>query len=408
MPGAEKILPLVPRDQFPILSSGTALAYLDSAASAQKPRAVLEAWQTFYQTSYANIHRGVYGLSEAATDAYEDARARVARFVGAGEPNSIVFTRNATEAINLVAQSWGATNLKPGDEIVLTLLEHHSNIVPWQLIAGRNGAVVRFAEIDADGNLDFDHLASLVGGRTRMVAFTAAANTIGTKVAVKSVVDVARRAGALTLVDAAQAAPHMPIDVAAWGCDFLAITGHKLYGPDGIGALYARPELLAAMPPFMGGGGMIASVSTMGTSYADPPQRFEAGTPAIGEAIGLAAALDFVEQPGWTAIQEQEGRLVEYSLALLGSIPGVRLIGHPRERVGIVSFVVDGAHPHDVGTLLGDQGICVRAGHHCAQPLMARLGLTGTVRASFALHNGSDDIERLADGLVRARQTLGR
>ncbi len=404
----ETIAPLVARAEFPLLRRPGAVAYLDSAASAQKPALVLGAWRAFYETSYANIHRGVYALSEAATDAYEAARERLARFLRAPDPSAIVFTRNATEAINLVAQSWGNANIEAGDEILLTILEHHSNIVPWQMLAARKGASIKFATIDSDGNLDLDHLESLLKNRVKLVAFTAAANTLGTRVPVREVVDLARKVGALTLVDAAQAAPHLPIDVGTWDCDFLALTAHKLYGPDGIGALYARPEILRAMPPFMGGGGMIASVSTEGTTYAEPPQRFEAGTPAIGEAIGFAAALDFLERPGWEAIQSHERRLTEYTLAQLGEIPGLRFIGRPRERVGIVSFAIEGAHPHDVGTLLGDVGVCLRSGHHCAQPLMTHLGLTGTVRASFGLHNGSHDIDRLAEGLTRARQVLTR
>jgi cysteine desulfurase/selenocysteine lyase len=405
---AETIPPLVSREQFPLLARMGAIAYLDSAASAQKPLYVLDAWRDFYESRYANIHRGVYALSEAATEAYEAARTRVARYLGSPDANSIVFVRNATEAINLVAKSWGRHCLRQGDAIVLTLLEHHSNIVPWQMLAQEKGVEIRFAKLDAAGDLDFDHLASLVDRRTRLVSVTAAANTLGTKVPIKRVVEIAKQAGARVLVDAAQAAPHFPIDVRDWDCDFLALTGHKLYGPDGIGALYARPELLREMPAFMGGGGMITTVTTTGTVYADPPQRFEAGTPAIGEAVGLAAALDFIDARGWPSIEDHERRLTSYALEQLRSIPGVRIVGEPQERVGIVSLVVDGSHPHDVGTLLGDLGVCVRAGHHCAQPLMAALGLPGTVRASFGLYNGSSDIDRLAEGLARARQALSR
>ena len=397
--------PLAPRDAFPLLTGG--LAYLDSAASAQKPKVVLDRMRQFYETSYANIHRAVYPLSEAATEAYEGARARVARFVGAQSPDSIVFTRNATEAINLVANSFGS-RLKRGERILVTMLEHHANIVPWQLLRDRLGLELLVAPIDDAGDLDLAALDRLLAQEPKLVAVTAASNVLGTRTPIRDVVARAHRAGATVVVDAAQAAPHGAIDVVAWDCDFLAFTGHKLYGPDGVGALYGKPALLAAMPPWQGGGDMIRSVSFAHTEFADPPQRFEAGTPPIGPAIGLAAAIDFIEAIGWDRITAHDRALTRYTLDRLREIPGIRAIGAPRERIGIVSFTLDGVHPHDVGSLLGERGVCVRTGHHCAQPLMDHLGLPGTVRASFGVHNDAADIDRLADALVAARQILAR
>jgi cysteine desulfurase/selenocysteine lyase len=399
--------PLVPRHAFPLLM-GRDIAYLDSAASAQKPKAVLDRMRQFYETSYANIHRAVYPLSEAATEAYEGARARVAAFLGAPSPGSIVFTRNATEAVNLVANSFGGSRLKSGDRILVTMLEHHANIVPWQLLRDRLGLELLVAPIDAAGDLDLEALDRLLAQGPKLVAVTAASNALGTRTPVKDVVARAHRAGAVVLVDAAQAAPHGAIDVTAWDCDFLVFTGHKLYGPDGIGVLYGKPDLLAAMPPWQGGGDMIRTVTFARTEFADPPQRFEAGTPPIGAAIGLAAAIDFIEPVGWDRIEAHDRALTRYALERLGEIPGVSPVGSPRERIGIVSFTLDGVHPHDVGSLLGERGVAVRTGHHCAQPLMDHLGLPGTVRASFGLHNDASDIDRLADALVAARQILAR
>lgn len=399
--------PLVPRDAFPLLARRD-LAYLDSAASAQKPKAVLDRMRQFYETSYANIHRAVYPLSEAATEAYEGARARVGRFLGAQSPDSIVFTRNATEAINLAVNSFAGSRLKRGDRIMVTMLEHHANIVPWQLLRDRLGLELLVAPIDGAGDLDLEAMEHLLARQPKLVAVTAASNALGTRTPVKEVVARAHRAGAIVVVDAAQAAPHGPIDVAEWDCDFLAFTGHKLYGPDGIGVLYGKPDLLASMPPWQGGGDMIRSVSFARTEFADPPQRFEAGTPPIGPAVGLAAAIDFIEAVGWDRIAAHDRTLTRYALERLQEIPGIRPIGAPRERIGIVSFILDGVHPHDVGSLLGERGVCVRTGHHCAQPLMDHLGLPGTVRASFGVHNDASDIDRLADGLVAARQILAR
>jgi len=398
--------PLVPRDAFPLLTARD-IAYLDSAASAQKPKAVLDRMRQFYETSYANIHRAVYPLSEAATEAYESARARVARFLKAPSADSIVFARNATEAVNLVAFSFGS-RLKSGDRILVTTLEHHANIVPWQLLCDRSGLDLLPAPIDANGDLVLDALDRLLARKPKLVAVTAASNALGTRTPIKEIIARAHQAGAVVLVDGAQAAPHFAIDVTDWDCDFLVFTGHKLYGPDGVGVLYGKPDLLAAMPPWQGGGDMIRTVSFAGTEYADPPQRFEAGTPPIGPAVGLAAAIEFIEAIGWTQIEAHDRALTRYALDRLAEIPGIRPVGTPRARIGIVSFTVDGVHPHDAGSLLGERGVCVRTGHHCAQPLMDHLGLPGTVRASFGVHNDTADIDRLAEALVAARQILAR
>jgi cysteine desulfurase/selenocysteine lyase len=399
--------PLVPRQAFPLLMARD-IAYLDSAASAQKPKPVLDRLRQFYETSYANIHRAVYPLSEAATEAYESARARVAKFLGAPSAGSIIFTRNATEGINLVAQSFGGSRLKAGDRVLVTMLEHHANIVPWQLLRDRLALELLVAPIDDRGDLDLDALDRLLGQGPKLVATTAASNALGTRTPIKEIVARAHRAGAIVVVDAAQAAPHGAIDVTDWDCDFLAFTGHKLYGPDGIGVLYGKPDLLAVMPSWQGGGDMIRSVTFARTEFADPPQRFEAGTPPIGPAVGLAAAADFIEAVGWARIEAHDRALTGHALDRLREIPGVRPVGAPENRIGIVSFTLDGVHPHDVGSLLGERGVCVRTGHHCAQPLMDHLGLPGTVRASFGVHNDASDIDRLAEALVAARQTLAR
>ncbi|WP_119304560.1 aminotransferase class V-fold PLP-dependent enzyme [Dongia deserti] len=399
--------PLVPRTAFPLLMARD-IAYLDSAASAQKPKVVLDRMRQFYETSYANIHRAVYPLSEAATEVYESARTRVARFLKAPSSESIVFTQNATEAINLIAHSFGGPRLKQGDRILVTMLEHHANIVPWQLLRDRLGLELLVAPIDGAGNLDLEAMDRQLAQGPKLVAVTAASNALGTRTPIKDVVAGAHRVGAAVMVDAAQAAPHGGIDAIDWDCDFLVFTGHKLYGPDGIGVLYGKPELLASMPPWQGGGDMIRTVSFAHTEFADPPQRFEAGTPPIGPAVGLATAIDFIEAVGWDRVEAHDKALTGYALERLQDIPGIRLIGAPQERIGIVSFTLDGVHPHDVGSLLGERGVCVRTGHHCAQPLMDHLGLPGTIRASFGVHNDAADIDRLADALVAARQILAR
>ncbi len=368
---------------------------------------MLDTVRRFYETSYANIHRAVYPLSEAATEAYEGARARVAAFLGAPSADCIVFTRNATEAVNLVANSYGS-RFKAGDRILTTLLEHHANIVPWQMLRDRQGLKLSAVSIDEAGDLDLDALDYLLAARPKLLAVTAAANAIGTRTPIKEIIARAHRAGTVVLVDAAQAAPHMGINVTDWDCDFLVFTGHKLYGPDGIGVLYAKRELLESMPPWQGGGDMIRSVSIERTEYAEPPARFEAGTPPIAAAIGLAAAIDLVQQIGWPRIETHDRILSSYALRRLSEIPGLKMIGDPKVRIGIVSFAMNNIHPHDIGSLLGERGVAVRTGHHCAQPLMDHLGVPGTVRASFGLYNDLGDIDRMVEALESVRQVLTR
>lgn len=393
------------RAAFPLLRDQPELVYLDSAASAQKPAAVIDRLARFYSREYANIHRGLYGLSEGASEAYEAARHRVARFLGASA-QEVIFTANATAAINLVAHAHGDSSLKPGDLVLISQLEHHANIVPWQLLRERRHVRLAAIPIDDDGDIDLQQYEMLLSREPRLVCLTAAANTIGTVPPLKAMIDLAHRAGALVMVDAAQAAPHLSLDMRDLDCDFLAITGHKLYGPDGIGALYVRESILADLPPFLGGGGMIRSVTLAHTDYADGPRRFEAGTPAIGAAIALATALDFIDALGFERIAAHDAALLAHADARLPEISGLRIIGRPAQRTGIVSFTIDGLHPHDIGSLLGADGICLRAGHHCAQPLMERLGLVGTTRLSFAVHNTTGDIDRLVDSLARVRQML--
>lgn len=410
LPVSSTIHPLMPRTAFPLLArsdaSGTPIAYLDSAASAQKPAVVLDRQRDFYETGYANIHRGVYPLSESATEAYEGARGIVADYLGA-QAEEIVFTRSATEAINLVANSYAVPFLRPGDEIIVSLLEHHANFVPWQAIAQRHGFIFRVAPITAAGDLDLAALKQMITPRCRLLCLTAASNTLGTVTPLDEIVPWAHDAGAKVLVDAAQAAPHGLVDLHSWNCDFLVFTGHKLYGPDGIGVLYGKAALLQAMPPWQFGGDMIRSVRIDGTDFADAPAKFEAGTPPIGAAIGLGAAITFFRQLSPRAIRQHDAALLDYATTQLGEIPGLTLIGRPEKRVGILSFTLQGVHPHDAGSLLGSEGICVRTGFHCAQPLMDHLDLAGTIRASFGLYTGSADIDRLAAALVTVRQILG-
>lgn len=397
------------RRDFPILSTtvrGRPLVYLDNAATSQKPQAVIDAVSRFYATGNANIHRGVYALSEQATVAYDQARSRVARFLGAASPSEIVFTRGTTEAINLVAQSWGRGHLRPGDEMLVTAMEHHSNLIPWQLIAEQTGAVLRAAPITANGELDLEAWHRLLSDRTRLVAVTHVSNALGTLNPVRELAEAARARGAVVLVDGAQSAPHLAVDVRALACDFFACSGHKLYGPTGVGVLYGRAELLQRMPPWQGGGGMIASVTLERSTWADAPARFEAGTPPIAEAIGLAAALDYVDAIGFGAISAWEGALLRRATELVGSMPEIRLVGTAPHRAAVLSFVVDGVHPHDVGAVLDDEGIAVRAGHHCAQPVMRHFGIPATLRASFAFYNTLDEVEALARGLGRVREVF--
>jgi len=395
------------RADFPILATemrGRPLAYLDSAASAQKPHAVIDAMSDFYGRRYANIHRGVYQLSAQATIDYEAVRAKTASFIGARDPREVIFVRNTTEAINLVARSWGEENIGEGDEIVLTMMEHHANIVPWQMLATRKGARIRVAEIDDAGVLDVDHLKGLIGPRTKLLAVTHVSNALGTINPVAELVSMARAQGIVTLVDGAQAVPHQPVDIAAIDCDFYAFSGHKVFGPSGVGVLCGRLDLLEAMPPFLGGGDMIETVSFEGTTFAPVPQKFEAGTPDIASVIGLGAAIDYLETIGMDAIAAYEHSLLDYATEKLAAVEGLRLVGTAKEKAAVLSFVLDDAHPHDIGTVLDGEGIAIRAGHHCAQPLMVRLGVPATARASLAFYNTREDVDRLTDALIKTQR----
>ena len=394
------------RADFPILSQttrgGHPLVYLDNAATSQKPRQVIEAVSRFYGSENANIHRGVYGLSEQATASFDAARATVARFLGAASPSEIVFTRGTTEAINLVAQSWGRTNLRPGDEVLVTGMEHHSNLVPWQMVCGQTGARLRAVPITDRGELDLDAFDRLLGERTRLLAVGHVSNALGTVNPVRELAARAHARGAVVLVDGAQSAPHLPVNMADLACDFFAFSGHKLYGPTGVGVLYGRAEVLAAMPPWQGGGDMIEQVTLEASTWAAPPARFEAGTPPIAQVIGLAAAIEYLEGLGPARIAAWEGELLGLATARVGQLPGVRLVGTAGDKAAVLSFLLEGVHPHDLGTVLDDEGVAVRAGHHCAQPVMARFGIPATVRASFAFYNTPDEIEALVRGVERA------
>ena len=390
------------RADFPAIEGW---AYLDSAATAQKPRAVIDAIDRAYARDYATVHRGVYARSASMTEAFEAARVRVARFVG-GRADEIVFTRGATEAINLVAQSWGAAHLGPGDRILLSRLEHHSNIVPWQLLRDRTGVAIDVAPLTADHRIDLDAVAAMLTPAHKLVALAHVSNVLGSVLDVPAAAELAHAVGARLLVDGCQAVPRLPVDVAALGCDFYAFSGHKLYGPTGIGALWARHDILADMPPWQGGGAMIETVSFDHTTYAPAPQRFEAGTPHIVGAIGLAAAIDYVEGIGLPAIAAHEDALAAAAREALRRFNSVRLFG-PGHSAGIVSFAMDGVHPHDIGTILDEGGVAIRAGHHCAQPLMAALGVPATARASFGIYNVPEDVDRLADGVARVARIFG-
>jgi cysteine desulfurase / selenocysteine lyase len=397
---ASALDPLALRREFPIFARHPGLAFLDSAASAQKPHQVIDGVAEFYRGDYANVHRGVYKLSARSTDLFEEAREKLRRFFNAADDREIVFTRNTTEAINLVAQSWGPAQLKAGDEIVISDVEHHSNIVPWQLLRDRLGLKLVVAPTDETGEFDLGAFEALLSPRTRLVAVTHLSNVTGAILPVERIVALAHahgpKGGARVLIDGSQAAPRMPVDVQALGCDFYAVTGHKLYGPTGIGVLYGRYELLDAMPAWMGGGGMIANVEYARTEFAEPPHRFEAGTPDISGAIGLGLAVDFIESIGRAAIEEHEAALTGYGVDRLSQIKGLRLVAGGQRRLSILSFNLDGIHPHDVGTVLDQHDVAVRVGHHCAQPLMDKLGIAGTVRASFGVYNNATDIDRLA------------
>ncbi|HYL48641.1 MAG TPA: cysteine desulfurase [Stellaceae bacterium] len=389
---------------FPIFERNPGLVFLDSAASAQKPAAVIDGVAEFYRTDYANVHRGVYRLSERASERYENARQTTRKFLNAASADEIVFVRGATEAINLVAYSWGLKFLKPGDEVLLTELEHHSNIVPWQLIRERTGLKLVVAPIDASGGLDLAEFEARLSKRTKLVAVTQLANATGAMVPVEAVAKLAHTHGAKVLVDGCQAAPRLPVDVRAIDCDFYAFSGHKTYGPSGIGVLYVRGEILEAMPPFQGGGNMIEHVTFEKTSFQRPPYRFEAGTPDISGAIGLAMALDYIEALGREAIFAHEEELTGYGVDKLSRLPGIRLVEAGQRRLGILSIDVQGVHPHDLATVLDQHHVAVRAGHHCAQPLMDRLGLAGTTRASLGIYNNARDIDALAAALTAAQK----
>jgi len=395
------------RADFPILKMqvyGKPLVYLDNAASAQKPKAVLDRIQQAYTSEYANVHRGLHYLANAATEGYEGAREKVRAFLNAGRSEEIIFTRNATEAINLVAYTFARERIQPGDEIVLSIMEHHSNIVPWHFLRERQGAVIKWAPVDDEGNFLIEEFEKLLTPRTKLIAITHMSNVLGTLVPVKDVVKLAKARGIPVLVDGSQAAVHVDVDVQDIGCDFYAFTGHKLYGPTGIGVLYGKYDLLAAMPPFNGGGEMIREVFEDRVTYGEPPHRFEAGTPPIVQAIGLGAAIDYVNSIGKARIRAHEAGLLAYAHERLREINSIRIFGHTRDKGPIVSFEMKGAHPHDVATIIDRAGVAVRAGTHCVMPLLARYGVTATCRASLALYNTRAEVDSLARALVKAQE----
>jgi cysteine desulfurase/selenocysteine lyase len=396
--------PVLDQDVFPSVP----LVYLDNAATAQKPLSVIEAVRHYYLEDNANIHRGIHALAERATEDYESARRRVADFVGAPTPSEVIFVRNTTEAINLVAYSWGRANIGAGDEILLTELEHHSNLVPWQLLAQEKEAVIRYVPVNRDCCLDMNHYGELLTDRTKLVSFTGMSNVLGAITPAKEIVDTAHQAGAVVLMDGAQSVPHLPTDVQALDVDFLAFSGHKMCGPTGIGALYGKRALLEAMPPFLGGGDMIRRVTFDGAEWNDLPWKFEAGTPSIAQAIGLGAAVDYLEAVGMDRIKAYEHAIADYALEALSEVKGVSTLGPPAaERGAVIAFTVDGMHPHDVAELLNREGVAIRAGHHCAMPLHQKLGLTATSRASFYLYNTFEEVDRLVAALRKAQQLFG-
>ena len=397
------------REDFPILRRtvhGKPLVYLDNAATTQKPQSVIDAIAGLYSSDYSNIHRGVHELSQRSTQLFEDARTKVQRFLHAADSREIIFVRGATEGINLVAQTYGRLHLGPGDEILISALEHHSNIVPWQILCEEKGATLRVAPINDDGEIVIDEFERQMDRRTKLVAIAHVSNALGTINPVRRIVEIAHRYGVPVLVDGAQAAPHMPVDVQDLGCDFYVFSGHKLYGPTGIGVLYGKSKLLDAMPPWQGGGDMISSVTFERTTWNELPWKFEAGTPHIGGAIGLAAAIEYVNHLGIENISRYEADLLEYATEKLSRTPGLRLIGTASEKVAVLSFVLDGVHPHDAGTILDRLGIAVRTGHHCAQPVMERFGIPATTRASLAFYNTHDEIDSLVAGIGKVREVF--
>jgi len=397
------------RQQFPILNrevKGRPLVYFDNAATSQKPQAVIDALVNYYSTYNANIHRGIHTLAEEATLAFEATRDAVQQFIHADSREEIIFTRGTTEGINLVAYTWGRQNIKAGDEIIISTLEHHSNIVPWQIVCEEKGAVLKVIPINEQGELLLDEYKKLLGSKTRLVAVTHVSNALGTVNPVKQIIDAAHKAGAVVLIDGAQSAVHLDIDVQQMDCDFFAFSAHKLYGPTGVGILYGKKHLLEAMPVFLGGGEMIKEVTFEKTTYNDLPYKYEGGTPNIADVIAFKAALDFINQTGKDKIRKHEEELLHYAIKQLAKLPGLRFIGEARERVSVVSFVIENFHPQDIGILLDNRGIAVRTGHHCTQPLMNCFGITGTVRASFAMYNTKEEIDQLLAGLQKAIKML--
>ena len=400
------------KKDFPILERpvhSRRLVYLDSASSSQKPSAVIDAMSSYYETTHANVHRGVYLIAEEATRLYEKARSDLARFIGASSPSEVVFTKNATEAVNLVAYSWGRANLTAGDVVVLTEMEHHANLVPWLALKAERGIEIRYLYVDRDGRLDRSDLARTLDG-ARLLGVTSVSNVLGTINPVRELADAAHEAGALVLVDGAQHAPHMPTDVAALGCDFLAVTGHKMLGPTGIGALWARSDLLEGMPPFLGGGEMIRDVRLDGFTTNDVPWKFEAGTPPIAEAVGLSAAIEYLERLGMDQVREHEMRLTTYALDALAALGDDVCVHGPLaadDRGGVISFAYKTVHPHDLSQVLDQAGVCIRAGHHCAKPLMRKLGVSATARASFSVYNDESDVDALIDALEDVDKLFG-
>jgi cysteine desulfurase/selenocysteine lyase len=397
------------RRDFPILSRtahGKPLVYLDNAATSQKPGAVIDAVRGYYESGNANVHRGVHYLSEQATAAYEGCREKVRRFLNAGEAREIVFVRGTTEAINLVAHAYGRLHLQPEDDVVITAMEHHSNIVPWQIVCQERGARLRVAPITDAGELDFQEYERLLSGRTKLVAAAHVSNALGTVNPVKDMISVAHDRGIPVLLDGAQGAPHLPLDVQDLGCDFYTLSSHKMFGPTGIGALYGKAELLEAMGPYQGGGDMIRSVSFENTVYAPIPSKFEAGTPNIAGVMGFGAAIDYLESLDWGGIEAHEAGLLQYALETLAELSGLRFVGTARQRAGVISFTLDGVHAHDIGTIVDQEGIAIRAGHHCAQPVMDFFGVAATARASFALYNTKHEVDKLAAALVRVGQVF--
>ena len=398
------------RADFPILGiqpRGKPLIYLDSAATSQKPKQVIEALRRYYEEENGNIHRGVHYLSELATLRYDETREAVRRFINARSHNEVVFTRNTTESINLVAATFGEVFVKPGDEILISVMEHHSNIVPWQLMAGRQGATVRAVPVSDIGELDVVALESMIGPKTRLVAVSWVSNSLGTINPVKRIIEIAHAKGVPVLLDGAQAAPHILIDVQEIGCDFLAFSGHKMLGPTGVGVLYARGDWFDRLPPYQGGGDMIDTVTIEKTTYAKAPSKFEAGTPNIADVVAFRAAIEYLEGVGLDAISRHEHALLAEATARVSALPGIRLIGTSPDKAGVLSFTMDGVHPHDIATILDQHGIAIRAGHHCTQPLMARFGCGATARASFYLYNTMDEVSALVAALDRVREVFG-